>query len=453
MKTRRSGLWLAALASINAALADPAISFRKCVNFQGSYAGSWLGSPDMYKDVPFRDRAALEFATRDLYNRAHGRKGSGYKTNGALKARNEPDLTDFMVMHISGIEHALVRKFGYAKGLALTNLTTTHAYDVTLARHTKPATQGDPAARGPKALELLGRSVAVIPFFGGAASVTTGKDGKVVDTMLPSGAGNSHTLAPTEMKVMQLAAVVLAATSYFGTAVVGVVSPAEAALVRDGLRRLLPPLLLSPSRVRLQELSCGANSVYLPYRLLTWVQHAYRSGGLPAPAPANSLLAKAGAGVGAGVGIGVGGGIDVGGARRRRLEVSSGGARVYGGRAMAAQAATAAAMTTEQQQQRRRQQRQQRQQRQRRLKDRGHDDEDIGDGRGKRAFDLVYYTEADNVVFMSHHEAVAAASIAFLDSNLGGTSFIAPNRLEYNGRCVRRSLLVCCVCVVLHRVV
>jgi hypothetical protein len=59
-----------------------------------------------------------------------------------------------------------------------------------------------------------------------------------------------------------------------------------------------------------------------------------------------------------------------------------------------------------------------------------------GGGGGPRyAFDLVYYSEADNVCFLSHHEAFASAALAFLDDPaLGGTSFLTPNRLEYNGR-------------------
>jgi len=37
-----------------------------------------------------------------------------------------------------------------------------------------------------------------------------------VNVTLPSGTGNSHTLAPPELKLMQLATVVAAAESYFG---------------------------------------------------------------------------------------------------------------------------------------------------------------------------------------------------------------------------------------------
>ena len=43
----------------------------------------------------------------------------------------------------------------------------------------------------------------------------------------------------------------------------------------------------------------------------------------------------------------------------------------------------------------------------------------------------MYYTEADNVVFFSDHEAVAAALLGFFAApDLGGRSFVAPNRLE-----------------------
>jgi hypothetical protein len=40
-----------------------------------------------------------------------------------------------MVVHLSGVEHRLVRSHGYEKGLALTNKTSTHALQMILRRH------------------------------------------------------------------------------------------------------------------------------------------------------------------------------------------------------------------------------------------------------------------------------------------------------------------------------
>ena len=269
--SRLAMLLVALLALLGAATTtvNPTIQLRKCVNLQSSYAGSWLASAELFKRCKWVDRMALEFATRDLFNLAHGLKGSGYKTNGKSKFADgrDPDLRDFMVLHLSGIEHALVRKHGYAKGLALTNRTTATVFDAVLARHqieeeeegggTREREGKSPGAglftRSRRArVELMRRAVGLVPFYGGVAAVDVDGKGRVVNTTLPAGAGNSHTLATTEMKVLQLAAVVASVQSYVGTVVVGVVSPAEAAIVSEGLRRLLPAPLLAAARLRLQ---------------------------------------------------------------------------------------------------------------------------------------------------------------------------------------------------------
>ena len=53
------------------------------------------------------------------------------------------------------------------------------------------------------------------------------KAGRVVGTTLPAGAGNSHTLAGLDLKLLQLSAVVGGAAAFFGLVAVGVVSAAE----------------------------------------------------------------------------------------------------------------------------------------------------------------------------------------------------------------------------------
>ena len=69
------------------------VTLRACVNFMSSYAGSWLATRELVKSTNFEDRQALEFATRDMYNLARGKKGTGWKTN-------EP-ISDLLVVHLS----------------------------------------------------------------------------------------------------------------------------------------------------------------------------------------------------------------------------------------------------------------------------------------------------------------------------------------------------------------
>jgi len=59
---------------------------------------------------------------------------------------------------------------------------------------------------------------------------------------------------------------------------VGVVSDIEYTYAYDGLRNTLPHF--DGSRIRIQIIPCGDKSVYLPYRLLTWLQHQHQLGGL-----------------------------------------------------------------------------------------------------------------------------------------------------------------------------
>jgi len=68
-------------------------------------------------------------------------------------------------MHLSGIEHDLVRKFGFQKGIAITNLTSTRVFDEVLSRYNNLGRLD--AAFSSSYSALLDRAVAVIPFYGG----------------------------------------------------------------------------------------------------------------------------------------------------------------------------------------------------------------------------------------------------------------------------------------------
>lgn len=65
-----------------------------------------------------------------------------------------------MVMHLSGIEHGFVRKFGYEKGIALTNMTSYKVLDEVLLDALKIPIKKE-------TLKLWKNTVAVIPFYGG----------------------------------------------------------------------------------------------------------------------------------------------------------------------------------------------------------------------------------------------------------------------------------------------
>jgi hypothetical protein len=290
------------------------------------------------------------------------------------------------------------------------------------------------APLGPSTAELRRRSIAVVPFYGGVATVQLDpRSGKVLNETLPAGAGNSHTLATAPLKLLQLSATVASSLRFFGTVVVGVVSQAEARLVRQGLAAHLPPRLHHSSVLRVQIVPCGTMSVYLPYRLLQWMQRAHKAGGLLPPGgdeahqdenvaevPRLSALEQ----------------------RRRRLRVarpthgSSAATAETTGRPPALPPPPPRAA--------------------RRLasvlglkgphhghKGSGSDGEpDSASGASaanrmggaallRQGFDLVYYSEADNVLVELNREATARALLGFAAApDLGGRSYVAPNRLE-----------------------
>jgi len=164
----------------------------------------------------------------------------------------------------------------------------------------------------------------------------------------------------------------LSESNICGQVVVGVVSEEAAAAVLRYLRRVLPAALTAPQRLQLAVVPCGSSPVFLPYRLLEWVKRAHAAGGVPMPQ----------------------GGVIAASARRLSDDTDSRGGR-------------------------------------RSLLVSNHGREADGGADELKPFDLVYYSEADNVVFMARPAKVARALVAFLDSGSGTRSYIAPQRLEY----------------------
>jgi hypothetical protein len=116
--------------------------------------------------------------------------------------------------------------------------------------------------------------------------------------------------------------------------------------------------------------------VFLPYRLLEWLKRAHAAGGVSMPQ----------------------GGIIAASARRLIGDTDSRGANLGVRRSLV-------------------------------VSNHGWDAD--GGADALKPFDLVYYSEADNVVFMARPAKVARALVAFLDSGSGTRSYIAPQRLEY----------------------
>ena len=264
------GLFLYAIVSEARNQTSP-VTLRQCVNFQSSYAGSWLARFDpLVKETTFEDKQALEFATRNLFNRARGKKGSGWKS--------VLPVSDFVVMHLSGIEHAFVRRQGYSKGLAMTQKISDMAFtEVIDAGHL--AKRRSPSSD----LDFAERTVAVVPFFSGSALVNVTKDARGHEHLehistRGSGGANTHTLAPRELKYFQLAIVVASIAEYINVIVVGVVDAEEKNATEASLKRYLAPALTTRNRLRVVNVHSAGHGAYLPYRLLRWVQEQNNAG-------------------------------------------------------------------------------------------------------------------------------------------------------------------------------
>ena len=301
---------------------------------------------------------------------------------------------------------------------------------------------------GPSISELKRRSIAIVPFYGGVAKVQLDpKSGRVINETLPAGAGNSHTLATVPLKLLQLSATVASVQRFFGTVVVGVVSEAEAKLVQEGLATHLPPWLLTPRMLHVQIIPCGDMSVYLPYRLLQWTQSMHKAKGLilePQQAEAspdknnsNTSSTEPAQPVHS----------DELRRRHRRL-------RVADEHVVNANTKTIATLRTSLKSKTAPPSplpiRGRRLTKVLGMKEHHHhhkhnknsgSSSDVGgnsesgvevvDPSQRQPFDLVYYTEADNVLVELNREATARALLGFARApDLGGRSYVAPNRLE-----------------------
>jgi len=290
-----------------------------------------------------------------------------------------------------------------------------------------------------------------VPFYGGVAKVELDpKTGRVVSKTLPAGAGNSHTLATVPLKLLQLSATVASAQRFFGTVVVGVVNEAEAKLVQDGLANHLPLPLLTPRTLRVQIIPCGNISVYLPYRLLHWVQSMHKANGLvlePSEAaedsPGNTHVSSGGFGTSEPQSF------SLHYRRRRRLWLADEHTASLTTNVTATfrepnelKNATSTSSLPTQGRRLTNILGMKGHHHHHKLKDNGSSSINDGDKNSgpsvemvesahRQTFDLVYYTEADNVLVESNREAMARALLAFASaSDLGDRSYVAPNRLE-----------------------
>ena len=287
----------------------------------------------------------------------------------------------------------------------------------------------------------------MVPFYGGVAKVQLDPtNGRVVNQTLPAGAGNSHTLATVPLKLLQLSATVASVQRFFGTVVVGVVSEAEAKLVQDGLARHLPPSMLASNVFRVQIIPCGDMSVYLPYRLLRWVQSMHAANGLIVePTYAADTSTDIDNNVKRGVDIPEGASASPPSRRRRHLRISDDYITAAATNSRAKLDPETAPISRSPRKQGRRLTNvlgMKGHHHHHKHKGSGSSSGSGGDGNNepgvevvestqRQPFDLVYYTEADNVLLELNREAMARALLAFANAfDLGERSYVAPNRLE-----------------------
>ena len=87
------------------ALADP-VRFQQCPNFQATYSGAYLVDRELFLDTLYKEVTALEWATRQLWNKSINRAGkTGQKDGGCAYKPAVGDENAFAIMHLSGTEH------------------------------------------------------------------------------------------------------------------------------------------------------------------------------------------------------------------------------------------------------------------------------------------------------------------------------------------------------------
>ena len=107
-------------------------------------------------EVKWKPCGALEFATRYLWILTQRKKIS--KSSGCGLKPVKETMDDFFILHLSGVEHQLVRRTGLAKAMAAMTKLSTAALRDTSARFLEARRAGAPRHR---------RVVAAIPFYGG----------------------------------------------------------------------------------------------------------------------------------------------------------------------------------------------------------------------------------------------------------------------------------------------
>ena len=253
------------------ALSQPP-QFQRCANFQATYAGAYLVHRDLFMEVKWKAVGALEFATRQLWILTQ--RGKISKSSGCGLKPSAATRDDFYILHLSGIEHQLMRRTGLQKAMASMSLISTATLKATVEHFRHSRHRGAPRHR---------RVVTVIPFYGkqgflGLANATSTSPGKA--TYL-RGVGNSHTMASPEMKLMQLMSVAVSAQELFGHVVVGVCGEAERSSLRkfvDEMVSVMGEWALPAEFVRnfqITTLECGNMPVYLPFFLLQWAQRQF----------------------------------------------------------------------------------------------------------------------------------------------------------------------------------
>jgi hypothetical protein len=132
------------------------IRFQRCLNFQATYSGAYLVEKQLFSQVNFKAVGALEFASRHLW--IYTQRGKPGKETGCCFKAAVGDEESFAILHLSGIEHQLVRRMGYEKGLAFMNK---FSYSIFEAQGEKIASAI--SKKFPKPLE---KYVTLIPFYG-----------------------------------------------------------------------------------------------------------------------------------------------------------------------------------------------------------------------------------------------------------------------------------------------
>mmetsp|Transcript_18439 Transcript_18439/g.24017 ORF Transcript_18439/g.24017 Transcript_18439/m.24017 type:complete len:371 (-) Transcript_18439:362-1474(-) len=253
---------------------DGSIHFQRCLNFQATYSGAYLVEKQLFSKVNFKAVGALEFASRHLW--IFSQRGKPGKETGCAFKAAIGDEDSFAILHMSGVEHQLVRRMGYEKGLAMMNKYSESLFE---AQGKKMSISIGNGNGNKKPLEHY---VSLIPFYGGQGFRAFNKThhGQIKPDYVAK-VGNSHTLASPALKLTQLSTVICSNVQYVGAVVVGVCTveekeSIETFMTSTAAMETLPHQCRSDFHV--EVLDCNDLPVHLPYHLLQWAQNAVMSG-------------------------------------------------------------------------------------------------------------------------------------------------------------------------------